>query len=110
MSRKRSVLPESTPVATVPAESPAKSLIPTVFPHEYLIHVAPDLVRTIRDPFNSEVTIYHVYPKVADFSHGQLPDDVNPRSHEKLAEKVTGRVPEAIKASLIATPRWFHLL
>lgn len=76
------------------------------YPHEFRVKVSTELIRAFKDPHNPDLHIHHAYVKVRDFSHGSLPDDVNPRSHEKL----TGRVPDAIDASLKDTPRWFHLL
>lgn len=77
-----------------------------ISPKEFRVKVAPDYVRTVKDPHNPELNIHHIYIRVRDFTHGQFPDDVNPRSHEKLG----GRVPEAIDSSLRDQPKWFHLL
>lgn len=74
--------------------------------HEYRFKVSADNVRSFDDPKNENLHIHHLYVPVRTFLHGRLPDDVNPRSHEKL----TGRVPEAIDKSLKESPSWFHLL
>jgi hypothetical protein len=76
------------------------------FPREYRFKVQQDCIRSFKDPHNSELQIHHVYLPVREFAHGLLPDDVNPRSHEK----VSGRVPGLIEASLKEQPTWFHLL
>jgi hypothetical protein len=73
---------------------------------EYRFKVPPDNIRSFKDPHSAELHIHHAYVPVRSFAHGKLPDDVNPRSHEKL----TGRVPEAIEESLKAQPKWFHNL
>lgn len=76
------------------------------FPREYRFKVQQDFVRSFKDPHNSELQIHHVYVPVREFAHGLLPDDVNPRSHEK----VSGRVPNLIETSLKEQSTWFHLL
>jgi len=76
-----------------------------VYPKEFSFKVAQEFVRSFDDPHNPDLQIHHAYPKVRDFMHGLLPDDVNPRSHEKLS----GRVPDAIEASLKDQPKVFHL-
>ena len=72
------------------------STTPNTFPREYRFKVSQDCIRSFKDPHNPELQIHHVYLPVREFAHGLLPDDVNPRSHEK----VTGRVPNLIETSL----------
>jgi len=73
---------------------------------EFRFKVSPDHIRSLKDPHNKDLHIHHAYVPVSAFAHGKLPDDVNPRSHEKLS----GRVPDAIEESLKDRPTWFHLL
>ncbi len=73
---------------------------------EYRFKVAPEYLRSLKDPHHPDLHIHHAYVPVRFFAHGKLPDGVNPRSHEKLS----GRVPKAIEESLKEHSRWFHLL
>ena len=73
---------------------------------EYRFKVSPDYVRSLKDPHNPDLHIHHAYIPVTAFDHGKLPDQVNPRSHEKIS----GRVPKAIEESLRERSRCFHLL
>lgn len=83
----------------------AKS-VPTSFPHTYRFHVSQDLVRSITDPHDPDITIHHVWIPVAEFKREMLPDDINPRAHEEMS----GRIPQVIEKSLIENPTEFHLL
>jgi len=78
----------------------------SAFPREYRISVSKDHIRTLRDPHNKDLNIHHAYIRIKDFPNGKIPDDVNPRSHEKPS----GGVAEGIKTSLEGTPKWFHVL
>lgn len=71
---------------------------------EFRFKVPATLVRSFDDPHNSEVHIHHAYVPIRSFPSGKVPDEVNPRRHEKLA----GRVPKAIEESLRANPMSFH--
>lgn len=73
---------------------------------EFRFKVPQEQIRSFRDPHSEELHIHHAYIPVCNFAHGKLPDDVNPRSHEKVA----GRVPEKIEESLRDRAKWFHLL
>jgi hypothetical protein len=53
------------------------------------------------------VLVYHMYPTLDIWLGRELPDDVNPRSHEE--EAVKGNVPKAIRETLKETPRDFYL-
>ncbi len=53
------------------------------------------------------VLVYHMYPTLDIWLGRELPDDVNPRSHEEGAIK--GSVPKAIGETLKETPRDFYL-
>jgi hypothetical protein len=76
------------------------------YPREYRIRVSQEMIRSFPDPHNSDVRIIHAYVKVADFPHSKMPDEINPRRHEKL----TGRIPKDIKESIEDGPYQFHLL
>lgn len=78
----------------------------SAFPREYRINVSKDHIRSLRDPHNKDLNIHHAYIRVKDFPNGKIPDDVNPRSHEKPS----GGVAEGIRGSLEGTPKWFHVL
>jgi hypothetical protein len=73
---------------------------------EYKIQTAESTVSVLKDPHNPELAIIHAYVPIRNFMHGKLPDDVNPRSHDKLS----GKVPHAIEETLKENPTWFHLL
>lgn len=73
--------------------------------HKYSFKVSPNSVRFAPDPNNKEIIIIHAYPLVNDFPNGVIPDDVNPRSHEKLPSNISGLIEE----SLITSPEEFHL-
>jgi hypothetical protein len=83
----------------------AKS-VPSSFPHTYRFHVSQELVRSVTDPHDADITIHHVWIPVAEFKREMLPDDINPRAHEEM----TGRIPLVIERSLIENPTEFHLL
>lgn len=53
------------------------------------------------------VLIYHLYPTLDVWIGRELPDDVNPRSHEEGSIK--GNVPKAIAETLKETPKDFYL-
>lgn len=71
---------------------------------EFRFKVPATLVRSFVDPHDPEVHIHHAYVPVRSFPSGKIPDEVNPRRHEKLA----GRVPKAIEESLRNSPKSFH--
>lgn len=73
---------------------------------EYSIHVTRDLVRVMADPHNPKLLITHAYVPIRNFPTGQVPDDVNPRSHEKLPARLADTIEESLKQS----PSFFHLL
>ncbi len=68
---------------------------------EFRCKVPATLVRSFVDPHDPEVHIHHAYVPVRSFPSGKIPDEVNPRRHEKLA----GRVPKAIEESLRKSPK-----
>jgi AIPR protein len=80
--------------------------IPSVFPHIYRFRISQEHIRSLADPHDPDITIHHVYIPVREFKREMLPDDINPRSHDEP----TGRVPQAIEASLLDYPKEFHLL
>lgn len=73
---------------------------------EYSVQTTPGTVRTITDPHTNEIRIVHAYVPIRNFPNGQIPDDVNPRSHEKIPS----RLANAIEESLMNEPEYFHLL
>lgn len=73
---------------------------------EFRFKVPPSLVRSFNDPHNPGLRIHHAYVPVRNFPNGKIPDEVNPRRHEKMP----GRVPKAIEESIKKDPKWFHLL
>lgn len=83
----------------------AKS-VPSEFPHVFRFRVPQELVRSLVDPHDPEISIHHIYIPIAEFKREMLPDDINPRSHEEPS----GRIPQAIERSLLESPTDFHLL
>lgn len=73
---------------------------------EYRIQTPRNTVTSIADPHQKGIEIMHAYVPIRAFAHGELPDKVNPRSHERIA----GRLPATITESLKDSPSWFHLL
>jgi len=55
----------------------------------------------------TEVRIYHLYPRLSGWSGKQLPDDVNPRSHDQ--EALESSVAHAIAATVTESPEDFFL-
>lgn len=53
------------------------------------------------------IVVYHLYPTLDAWVGRELPDDVNPRSHEDEAMK--GSIPKAIGETLKETPTDFYL-
>lgn len=54
-----------------------------------------------------EVRIYHLYPKLSAWIGGQLPDEVNPRSHDE--EAIRSAVAQAIETTAKESPEDFYL-
>jgi len=77
------------------------------FPREYRFPVSQDHLRTIKDPHLEDVTITHAFVKVRDLPTGDIPDRINPRSHDA---NLTGKVPQAIEGTIEEFPERFHLL
>lgn len=73
---------------------------------EYSVQTSPSTVRVFTDPHNSQLHIVHAYVPIRNFPNGQVSDDVNPRSHDKLPS----RLAETIEDSLKEAPEYFHLL
>lgn len=72
---------------------------------QFTIPVQPEDVVFVPDPKQKNLQIVHAYPRIIDFPSGQIPDKVNPRSHEKLQPKMV----DVIAESLRENPEWFHL-
>lgn len=72
-------------------------------------HVSREYVRKISfvDPDGKRFTIHHVYPTLADFVGGSIPDKVNPRTHGE--ECLKGKLPAHIKKTIEETPHDFVL-
>jgi hypothetical protein len=75
---------------------------------EYRLPVPQDQIRSIKDPYKSDLTIIHAFVKVCDLPNGHIPDKINPRSHEVV--RMETRIPQAITASLTEYPEIFHLI
>src|SRR6267154_2075185 len=73
--------------------------------HKYSFKIPPNGVRVSIDPNHKDISIIHAYPLIADFPSGSIPDDVNPRSHDRLPS----RLAQVIEDSLIEAPDEFHL-
>lgn len=65
------------------------------------------LRRVIIKEEGREVRIYHIYPRLWNWKGGQLPEDVNPRSHDEAA--LTSGVAKAIGATISDSPEDFYL-
>lgn len=78
------------------------------FPHEYRVPVSQDHFRTLKNPNDDSLTIMHAFVKISHLDNGNIPDRINPRSHEVI--KTKGRVPQAIRDTLETNPKLFHLL
>ncbi|GAB4337663.1 MAG: hypothetical protein Kow0099_11240 [Candidatus Abyssubacteria bacterium] len=78
------------------------------FPHEYRLPVSQENIRSIKDPHLQDIAVIHALVRVRDFPNGDIPDKINPRSHEKI--DMRSKVPQAIEESLTETPELFHLL
>lgn len=79
-----------------------------VYPRQFRIPAQQEFVRSFKDPHSSDISVIHALVKVRDLPNGQIPDKINPRSHEE--QKLTGRIAEAIDESLETNPQLFHLL
>lgn len=78
------------------------------FPREYRLPVSQENIRSFKDPHFQDITVIHAFIRVRDLPNGDIPDKINPRSHEKI--KMRSKVPQAIEESLTETPELFHLL
>jgi len=81
-----------------------------VSPNHLIFPASQDFVRRIGCPHFDDIQILHAFVRIKDFPCGEIPDDINPRRHEKFLESTKGRVPEAIRESFEENPKWFHLL
>lgn len=73
---------------------------------EYSIHTARGTVSVMSDPHNPKLNIIHAYVPIRNFPTGQVPDDINPRSHDKLPSRLAVTIEESLKEA----PSYFHLL
>lgn len=78
------------------------------YPREFRIPASQDHVRSLKNPHFDHLAVIHAFVKVSDLPNGDIPDKINPRSHEKL--RMTSRIPEAIEESIQEDPELFHLL
>lgn len=71
--------------------------------------VSRDYVRrfSFKDESGRPYTVHHVYPTLADFFGGNIPEKVNPRSHG--AKCLKGKVPKAIRDTVYERPADFVL-
>jgi|GEM_PF-411861 len=84
------------------------------YPHEFRIPASQEFTRSIKDPYHlgvsdsAGISFIHSLVKVRHFPSGQIPDDVNPRSHEVI--RMRSKIPSAIETTLVEDPKHFHLL
>ncbi len=71
------------------------------------ISVPAEFIRSFSNPHNSDIRFIHCYVKIAEFPHGKLPDDINPRSHDEL--RLNSGIPKRIAESLEDSPELFHI-
>lgn len=76
--------------------------------HVYRIPASQDYVRNLKNPHLDGLTIIHAFVKVKDFPNGEIPDKINPRSHDNI--NLTANIPKAISDSTQDEPTTFHLL
>src|ERR1700761_2642058 len=72
----------------------------------YSVQTPLHTVTIMPDPLNDNLNIIHAYVPIRNFPNGQVSDDVNPRSHEKLPTRLSDTIEESLKES----PEYFHLL
>lgn len=84
----------------------ATKTLPT--PRSVTFRIEKDCIRkiAIRDD-GREIAIYHLYPTLADWAGRQLPDKVNPRSHDEQALK--SNVAKKIRETILEVPEDFFL-
>ena len=56
---------------------------------------------------DKKISVYHLYPTLADWVGKEVPDEINPRSHDD--ECLKGRVPEEIAKTIRTLPGEFYL-
>ena len=86
-------------------DSPAISSFSTTQTKTIWFKLSKDFLRKLE--LEPGVLVYHLYPTLDVWLGRELPDDVNPRSHEE--EAVKGSVPKAIGETLKETPKDFYL-
>lgn len=69
--------------------------------------VGKDHLRRFDFPNGESITIYHLYPTLAEWMGKEIPDEVNPRSHD--LEMVKSTVARDIRNTIEESPRDFFL-
>src|SRR5215813_2294298 len=96
MLPERKVMLKSSPVTSSFSTSQTKTI---------RFKLSKDYLRKLE--IEPGIMVYHLYPTLDVWLGRELPDDVNPRSHEEEAMK--GSVPKAIGETLKETPKDFYL-
>jgi len=77
-------------------------------PSTVSFHIAKEHIRAHHfDEHGRKFTIYHMYPTLADWQGGIVPDEVNPRSHD--ANMLTGPIVRDIEKTILESPQDFIL-
>src|SRR2546422_5159151 len=82
-----------------PTEQPSTRIVKFRIGKEHL--------RKFEFPNGEDITIYHLYPTLADWVGKSIPDDVNPRSHD--LDMVKSAVAKDIKETIRNRPEDFLL-
>jgi hypothetical protein len=85
--------------------SPAISSFSTTQTKTIRFKLSKDFLRKLE--IEPGVLVYHLYPTLDVWLGRELPDDVNPRSHNE--EALRGPIPKAIGETLKETPKDFYL-
>ena len=86
-------------------DSPAISSFSTAQTKTIRFKLSKDFLRKLE--IEPGVLVYHLYPTLDVWLGRELPDDVNPRSHNE--EALRGPIPKAIGETLKETPKDFYL-
>ena len=76
-------------------------------PKTIKFRVGKDHLRRFEFPNGENITIYHLYPTLAEWMGKEIPDDVNPRSHD--LDMVKSGVAKEIRRTLEEAPGDFFL-
>src|SRR5262249_1450919 len=86
-------------------DSPAISSFSTTQTKTIRFKLSKDFLRKLE--IEPGIVVYHLYPTLDVWLGKELPDDVNPRSHDE--EALRGPVPKAIGETLKETPKDYYL-